>query len=237
MTPTGIKNGPASPEATGYEVDKMSKKHVETHFYGHIGELLERVPEKDRKSLKVVVLDSYEKGAQNFTDGFLEEFEQTYGYDPLPYLPVYQGTVVGSQNSSDAFLWDMRRLVADKIAYDYVGGLREVSNKHNLTTWLENYGHWGFPGEFLMYGGQTDELGGEFWSEGTLGDVENRAATSAGHIYGKSKISAESFTSSSMAFYRHPRIIKKRGDRFFAVVLTALYMFISHNHMRTNHLV
>ena len=94
MTPTGIKNGPASPEATGYEVDKMSKKHVETHFYGHIGELLERVPEKDRKSLKVVVLDSYEKGAQNFTDGFLEEFEQTYGYDPLPYLPVYQGTVV-----------------------------------------------------------------------------------------------------------------------------------------------
>ena len=67
MTPTGIKNGPASPEATGYEVDKMSKKHVETHFYGHIGELLERVPENDRKSLKVVVLDSYEKGAQNFT--------------------------------------------------------------------------------------------------------------------------------------------------------------------------
>ena len=229
MTPTGIKNGPASPEATGYEVDKMSKKHVETHFYGHIGELLERVPEKDRKSLKVVVLDSYEKGAQNFTDGFLEEFEQTYGYDPLPYLPVYQGTVVGSQNSSDAFLWDMRRLVADKIAYDYVGGLREVSNKHNLTTWLENYGHWGFPGEFLMYGGQTDELGGEFWSEGTLGDVENRAATSAGHIYGKSKISAESFTSSSMAFYRHPRIIKKRGDRFFAVGInnTLLHVYIT----------
>ena len=99
----------------------------------------------------MVVLDSYEKGAQNFTDGFLEEFEQTYGYDPLPYLPVYQGTVVGSQNSSDAFLWDRRRLVADKIAYDYVGGLREVSNKHNLTTWLENYGHWGFPGEFLVW--------------------------------------------------------------------------------------
>ena len=36
MTPTGIKNGPASPEATGYEVDKISKAHVEQHFYGHI---------------------------------------------------------------------------------------------------------------------------------------------------------------------------------------------------------
>lgn len=229
MTPTGIKNGPASPEATGYEVDKMSKKHVETHFYGHIGELLERIPEVDRKSLKVVVLDSYEKGSQNFTDSFLEEFEEVYGYDPLPYLPVYQGVVVKSQKASDGFLWDLRRLVANKIAYDYVGGLREVSNKHNLTTWLENYGHWGFPGEFLMYGGQTDELSGEFWVDGTLGDVENRAASSAGHIYGKSKISAESNTSSGKAFYRHPGIIKKRADRFFAVGInnTLLHVYIT----------
>ncbi|HPT32722.1 MAG TPA: glycosyl hydrolase, partial [Prolixibacteraceae bacterium] len=37
MTPTGTKNSPASPEATGYEVDKMSKQHVEKHFYGHMG--------------------------------------------------------------------------------------------------------------------------------------------------------------------------------------------------------
>ena len=229
MTPTGIKNGPASPEATGYEVDKMSKKHVETHFYGHIGELLKRIPEADRKSLKVVVLDSYEKGSQNFTDGFLEDFEEVYGYDPLPYLPVYEGVVVKSQKASDGFLWDMRRLVANKIAYDYVGGLRQVSNKHNLTTWLENYGHWGFPGEFLMYGGQTDELSGEFWVDGDLGDVENRAASSAGHIYGKSKISAESNTSSGKAFYRHPGIIKKRADRFFAVGInnTLLHVYIT----------
>ena len=52
----------------------------------------------------------------------------------------------------------MRRLVADRIAYDYVGGLRDISHKYGLQTWLENYGHWGFPGEFLQYGGQSDEL-------------------------------------------------------------------------------
>lgn len=45
-----------------------------------------------------------------------------------------------------------------------------------------------------MYGGQSDEIGGEFWSEGELGDIENRAASSCGHIYGKTKISAESNT-------------------------------------------
>jgi hypothetical protein len=229
MTPTGTENGPAAPEATGYEVDKMSKVHAEKHFYAHMGEVLRRIPEADRKSFKVVVQDSYETGGQNFTDGFLEEFEAVYDYDPLPWLPVYQGVVVKSQQDSDRFLWDMRRLVANKVAYDYVGGLREVSHKHGLTTWLENYGHWGFPAEFLMYGGQSDEIGGEFWSEGELGDIENRAATSSGHIYGKKMIWAESNTAGGRAFARYPGTIKQRGDRFFAegINATLLHVYIT----------
>lgn len=63
--------------------------------------------------------------------------------------------MVESPEASDRFLWDVRRLVADRVAYDYVAGLREKSHKYGLTTWLENYGHWGFPGEFLQYGGQV----------------------------------------------------------------------------------
>ena len=229
MTPTGTVNAPASPEATGYEVDKMSKKLAKKHFYGHMGEVLKRIPAADRKCFKVVVQDSYEMGGQNFTDGFIEEFKKIYGYDPTPYLPVYSGTVVNSELASDRFLWDMRRMVADKVAYDYVGGLREVSHKNGLKTWLENYGHWGFPGEFLMYGGQSDEISGEFWSEGTLGDIENRAATSCGHIYGKTKISAESNTCSGKAFSRYPATIKQRGDRFFAEGInnTLLHVYIT----------
>ena len=229
MTPTGTVNSPASPEATGYEADKMSRKHAEKHFYGHMGEILKRIPEADRKCFKVVVQDSYETGGQNFTDGFIDEFKQKYGYDPTSYLPVYQGKVVNSEQESDRFLWDMRRIVADKVAYDYVGGLREVSHKYGLRTWLENYGHWGFPGEFLMYGGQSDEIGGEFWSEGELGDIENRAATSCGHIYGKTKISAESNTCSGRPFSRYPGTIKQRGDRFFAEGInnTLLHVYIS----------
>ena len=229
MTPTGTKNAPASPEATGYEVDKMSKKHVAMHFAGHMGEILKRIPAANRKCFKVVVQDSYETGGQNFTDDFLAEFKQKYGYDALPYLPVYKGLVVNSEQASDRFLWDMRRMVADNVAYDYVGGLRDISHKYGLHTWLECYGHWGFPSEFLMYGGQSDEIGGEFWSEGELGNIENRAATSCGHIYGKTKISAESNTCSGNAFSRYPATIKQRGDRFFAEGInnTLLHVYIS----------
>lgn len=228
MLPTGVKNGPASPEGTGLEIDKMSKAHVATHFDAFMGQLLKRIPAADRKTWKVVVEDSYETGGQNWTDGMLDKFKANYGYDPIPYLPVLQGEVVGTQDKSDRFLWDLRRFIADRVAYDYVGGLREVSHKHGLTTWLENYGHWGFPGEFLQYGGQSDEIGGEFWSEGELGNIENRAASSAAHIYGKTKVSAESFTAGDQPYKRYPYVMKQRGDRFFTEGInnTLLHVFI-----------
>ncbi|WP_321571951.1 glycosyl hydrolase, partial [Parabacteroides goldsteinii] len=215
MLPTGVTNLPAAPEATGPEIDKMSKKHVAFHFDAFIGDILKRIPEADRKTFKVVVQDSYETGGQNWTDDMISVFKERYGYDPVPYLPVLEGTVVGNPDISDRFLWDLRRLIADRVSYDYVGGLRDVCHQHGLTTWLENYGHWGFPGEFLQYGGQSDEIAGEFWSEGSLGDIENRAASSCGHIYGKRRVWAESFTSGGPAFGRYPYQMKQRGDRFF----------------------
>ncbi len=228
MMPTGVTNSPATVDATGLETDKLSKKHIETHFQSFIGKILDRIPAQDRKTFKVVVMDSYETGGQNFTDNFINTFKKVYGYDPLPYLLTLKGVVVGSQQKSDAFLWDLRRLIADKVAYNYVGGLRDVSHKHGLTTWLENYGHWGFPGEFLQYGGQSDEIAGEFWSEGELGDIENRAASSCGHIYGKNRISSESFTCVGQAYSRYPATMKQRADNFFSEGInhTLLTLFI-----------
>lgn len=229
MTPTGVVNEPAIPEATGYEVDKMSSKHAEEHFDAYIGQILRRIPAADRKSFKILVQDSYEVGGQNFTDDMIPIFKQRYGYDPVPYLPVLSGVVVGSEHDSDAFLWDLRRLVADKISYDHVGGMREVAHKHGLTTWLENYGHWGFPGEFLQYGGQADEVGGEFWADPPLGDIENHLATSCAHIYGKRLTSSETSTSAGPSFVRTPASLKQRMDRFFTygVNNTVLHLYIS----------
>jgi hypothetical protein len=228
MRSTGVTNGPATPEGTGLEVDKMNKDHVKFHFDAFIGEILRRVPAEDRKTFKVVVADSYETGGQNWTDDMVDRFQQMFKYNPIPFLPVLQGTVVGSPDISDRFLWDLRQLIAHRVAYDYVGTLREESHKHGLTTWLENYGHWGFPAEFLKYGGQSDELGGEFWNEGTLGSIECRAASSAAHIYGKTKVSAESFTAAGNLFQRYPALLKKRGDWSFTEGInnTLLHVYI-----------
>lgn len=230
MLPTYVTNFPAlEGDGLGLEVDKMSKTHLQAHFDAFIGEIYRRIPAEDRKTWKVVVADSYEVGGQNFTDDFLASFERAYGYSAVPFLPVFDGTVVESQDASDRFLWDMRKLVAEQLSYNHVGELTRLSHQHGLTTWLENYGHWGFMGEFLQYGGQADEVAGEFWSEGDLGNVENRAASSCAHIYGKRKVSSESFTCGGKAYSRYPRVMKQRGDLFFSEGInnSLLHVYIS----------
>ena len=229
--PTGAKNCPANPEATGYEADKMSAAHIASHFDAYLGEILGKITPEGRKAVRHAVLDSYEVGGQNYTDGFAEKFKASFGYDPMPYLPALFGASAGSRPDSDRFLWDLRRFVADEIAYSYVGGLREASNARGIRTWLEPYGHWGFAGEFLQYGGQSDAIGGEFWSEGSLGDIENRAASSCAHIYGKRLVWAESNTCGGGTFGRGPMDLKSRTDRFFAdgVNATILHLYVHQN--------
>ena len=216
MAPTNVCNAPAlDGDGRGLEVDRWNKESLKHHYESFIGEIIKRVPAEDRKTWKVIVCDSYEKATQNYGDDFIEYFKEKLGYDPTPYLLTFNGTVVGSSEKSNRFLWDLRRVIADRLAYDHIGGMRDLAHKDGFTIWLESYGHWGFPGEFLQYGGQSDEVAGEFWSEGTLGDIENRAATSVAHTYGKRKVSSESFTCGGPEFARSPYNMKIRGDKFF----------------------
>ena len=212
MTPTGTTNSPSAPQGKGFEIDKASEKLARFHFENYVGEFLKRSPGENRSAFKYVIADSYEMGSQNWTDDFEQKFKDKFGYSAREYLPVFAGRIVNGVEQSNRFLWDLRRSVADAVAYEYVGGLRKNSNENNLKLWLENYGHWGFPSEFLMYGGQSNLVSGEFWNEGTLGNIECKSASSAAHIYGKPVISAEAFTASGKAFLRHPALLKKRGD-------------------------
>lgn len=217
MVPTGATNVPAPAEATGYECDKFTREAIELHFKSFIGRFLDRVPADRRRSLKTVVIDSYEVGPQNWTDDFGDVFKKRYGYDPIPWIPVFSGRIVESAEKSDRFLWDVRRLTADLISDIYVKRLRELCHNNGLQLWLENYGHWGFPAEFLQYGGQADLISGEFWFKNSLwdlGPLECRAASSAAHIYGKKQVFAEAFTA-GFNFRQYPAIMKSRGDLMF----------------------
>jgi hypothetical protein len=232
MVTTGKRNYPAPPEGSGLECDKMSKEHIRFNFQSMFDGLFAEMTPEERKGFKGVTIDSYEVGSQNWTDGFDKTFAGRIGYDPIPMLPVLTGRVVESAKDSDGFLSDLRRTVSELVMENYVGGLREVAAEHGLRLWCENYGHWGFPSEFLSYGGYADQIGGEFWSGGlNLGSIECRAASSAAHIYGKQTVFAEAFTSFN-DFSKHPYVIKRRGEELFCEGINHFVLHVSGHQPR-----
>ncbi|MDR0725685.1 MAG: glycoside hydrolase family 2 [Prevotellaceae bacterium] len=204
---------PVSPEGKGWEMDKLNPAFLQHHFDGFIGEMLRRIPAEDRRTFRKITLDSWESGSQMFTDNFIDSMKARYGYDPTPFLPVFTGHLVGSPEQSDRFLWDVRRLAADMIS-DQIMHFNRILHKHGLSTWLEHYGGWGFPGEFLTYGKHADYVAGEFWPGGK--DMRNiELAASCAHIYNKPKLYAEAFTNGA-GYHHHPFTLKQEGDAAIA---------------------
>lgn len=220
MLQTGVQIHPVpSTEVSGFAADIMSKEAIQASFEAYIGQILKRIPPEKRKTLTRIVLDSYEQGSANWTDGFVRKFKDAYGYDPMPWTPVLKGHVVESLEQSDRFLLDLRRLVADLIPENFAGAIQEKSRENGLKLWHEPYGGHGFPGEFFNLGKFTDVPAGEFWwAEKSGGDFSYcRAATSVASIYGRNMVSAEAFTSGANYLYKlMPRDFKALGDWAFA---------------------
>ncbi|MDR0749127.1 MAG: glycoside hydrolase family 2 [Tannerellaceae bacterium] len=224
MVPHEVLNSPSKADDQGFELDKLSAQHIPYHFDHFIGEVLRKIPAEDRPTFKIVVADSWEKGGTLFTDDFNEKMKARYGYDPMPFMPVHAGHVVGSPDMTDRYLWDARRLAADLMAEVFVPGLNESYHKNGLSSWMEDYGDWGFPGEFLYFGKYTDKVGGEFWT-GSLDDRYVRVASSTAHIYNKKQVYAESFTG-GWGFKHHPHSLKPFGDRAFAAGMNSCNLHV-----------
>jgi hypothetical protein len=223
MVPNEVFVSPAAPEGKGWEMDKLNPAYTPHHFDNFLGEVLRRIPAKDRRTFRVTIMDSWEKGGQIFSDHFIDSLKARYGYDPTPFLPVLTGHVVGSPEQSERFLWDVRRLAAEIAGNNLLPSFNAVSHKHGIETWIENYGDWGFPGEFLLYGKHTDRVGGEFWTGSNMRYID--IAASCAHIYNKRRTYAESFTSGN-GFTANPYSLKRDGDAAFAAGLTSCILHV-----------
>ena len=216
---TDVMCSPCSPEAQGLEVDKLSKAHVQKHFEAFIGEILRRIPPKDRPTLTTVVVDSWERGKQNYTDSIFSKFRQRYGYE-LDY-------------ANPGCKKDLDRLIADLVASEYMGGLTEKAHEYGLRTWCEPYAHSPFPANSITYGSAADEVAAEFW----VGDRKFRqkevdAAIGAARRSGKNRVWAESFTDGWPELAKDDwsfEKLKHIADRYFHAGINAsiLHVMIS----------
>ncbi|MBN2314668.1 MAG: hypothetical protein JXM79_12125 [Sedimentisphaerales bacterium] len=215
---TGAKNRPATPAGLGYEVDKLSAEYIESYYHGYFDPIANTLGPLFGKSLRYVLMDSWEAGMQNWTDEIISEFQKRRGYDPTGYLPVLTGRVVESAEVSDCFLWDFRRTLADLYADYHYGALTDLLAKRGVGTYAEAAGvSLEVPEDTLLNKSKVTIPMGEFWVRALHPELmyyqDVRGAASASHIYGKTLVAAEAFTGGS---YEAPYTLKKVSDYWFA---------------------
>jgi hypothetical protein len=146
----------------------------------------------------------------------LEEFKRYRGYDATPYLPVLAGRLVGSAAISERFLHDYRKTVADCLADNNYGYLAKLAQAHGMDIICEAGGPaWSATlcMDALKNLGRCFSPQGEFW----VGHAQNyvgKQTSSAAHIYGRKKVSAEAFTAAP-TLTAQPALMKPIGDRAF----------------------
>ena len=233
----GITNHPATAEATGLEVDKLNAGYVKHYMDRYLDSYKETVgpDEMGKRGIRYVITDSWEAGAQNWTDNMIAEFTKRRGYDPRPWMPVLAGRVVESSQASDQFLWDLRKTIADLTADEHYGQVEASLKERGM-------GHYGESHEsgraFIADGMEVKKLDdipmSAMWvqkpgvNQPTYGyNGDDRESASVAHIYGQNLAAAESMTScdSSTAWAWSPATLKPTADQEF---LNGINRFVIH---------
>ena len=219
----GITNHPATAEATGLEVDKLNGAYVKKYMDGYLDSYKETVGAgyMGKRGIRYVITDSWEAGAQNWTDDMLARFKQRRGYDPLPWMPVLAGQVVESAKASDQFLWDFRKTIADLTADEHYGQVQASLKARGM-------GHYGESHEggraFIADGMEVKKLDdipmSAMWTQ-TPGvnkeqygyNADDRESASVAHIYGQNLAAAESMTASAAPWAWSPATLKPTADQ------------------------
>ena len=186
-----------------------------------------------KRGIRYVITDSWEAGSQNWTDDMIAQFRKRRGYDPIPWMPVLAGEIVGSSQASDRFLWDFRKTIADLIADEHYGTVEAVLKARGM-------GHYGeshesgraFVGDGMEVKKLDDVPMGAMWTQ-TPGvnkvqyhyNADDRESASVAHIYGQNIAAAESMTAAAAPWAWSPETLKPTADQ---ELLNGINRFVIH---------
>lgn len=240
---TGKMNHPASPEATGLEVDKLDPIAVNDYLEHYIATYQEATGGLvgAENGISAMLVDSYEAGVNNWTGRMIEEFEQRRGYSLVPWMPALAGVVIESAEKTDRFLFDFRKTLSEMIADNLYGQIAKTSHKYGLQTYFEaQESARPLLADGMQVKSKADIPMGAMWASvpvmnfrdsgenGKQGDI--RESASVAHIYGRSIVAAESLTANGhnddLAYSFSPENLKPVADLELA---SGLNRFVIHD--------
>ncbi|MBR1570553.1 MAG: hypothetical protein IJ651_07470 [Bacteroidales bacterium] len=206
-----------SDSGAGLEIDKYSREALAFHWDFLMPRLLENLRANAKNVASGILIDSYEVGNSNWTPLMQEEFSGRRGYEMAAYLPALIGKYVGTEETTERFMWDFRRTCADLFADNYMTYMGELCHENGLILYNEPYNTSVF--DELQAGGRADIPMGEFWSHAPQASNTIKEAASIAHVYGKrvngnQVVGAESFTAvhPNAAYQNFPFSLKVQGD-------------------------
>jgi hypothetical protein len=220
-TDSGAVNHPANKYGVGLECDKLSKVALQQHFDGFVNRVISTGASVPGKPVKWSLIDSYEIGYQNWTDGFDAEFDARTGYSIRPWLITLTGRTVESREMTTRFQFDFIRTISELWDTNYYGYFADLLHRQGILAQCECYGDGYF--DTVRSSGLVDMPMSEYWWPGD-GDAHlAKQVASAAHVYGHTLVGAESFTAGSPYFGATPWNMKREGDNIFAAGVNRYY--------------
>jgi len=212
----------------GLECDKFSVLAVKKQFDNWFGAAFAKTDSVlAHRVLKLMHIDSWECGSQNWSDNFASEFRSRRGYDLTPYLPLLAGYPIENVEVSENVLLDVRTTISELVVDVFYKVLAEKAKEYECETSAECVAPT-FVSDGLLHFKTVDRPMGEFWLRSPTHDKPNDMldAISAAHIYGKNIIQAEGFTELRTNWDEHPAMLKPILDRNFALGINKLFFHV-----------
>ena len=216
----------------GLECDKFDSRVVELQFDKWFGEAVRQAgPELAAKVLKIFHVDSWECGSQNWSPVFRSEFRKRRGYDLYKWLPVMAGVPVGSVDSSERFLHDVRQTIMELVHDKFYVTMARLAHEKGCVFSAESVAPT-MTSDGMLHYSEADIPMGEFWMRSPTHDKPNDMldAISGAHVYGKALVQAEAFTELRLSWDEHPGMMKTLQDRNYALGVNRMVFHVfTHN--------
>ena len=189
--PTGQQVKRPTVGMEGYVIDHFNRQAMDLFLEAAGEQVLNELKDVADPPFHSAFCDSLEVYGADWTPSLLKEFEKRRGYDLTPYLPALWQE---AGPLTPHVRYDYHLTLSDLMLENFFAPLADWSRKHGMTARIQAHGAMGdvMQGYYLADTPEGEHIEGG--DEYAVDIKHRRLASSAGHIYHKPVISAETYS-------------------------------------------